>query len=348
MSMAEIKMRSHGVRIALVVSVALVLVGAVGCNDDQSPQRSSDQPGKKKQETAQEKLRGEFLARHKLAGRVVLVEFGLVGCELSEQGLERMVRMHRDEAVAGLAYVRVEASKEAAEVDEYYKAKSLKFPLHRDPGTSLAQAFDATVYPVFVLVGKFGRVRYRGKFPDDRLEGWVGTLLAEKTPPGPNPPLLGAVKLDGPKLLAGTRLPALDGARTNLDACMGPEGLMVVFVDTTCPYSEHAMGDMPKVAGTLSGLKINSVLVNIGDAEKDVKKYFAGKKPVTKLLYDVTTRTAQYWDVSSVPTVVFVDPGGQIGYKGKAVWAEVAAAIEKTNGLAKGTVRFTAKGTKYG
>jgi len=45
----------------------------------------------------------------------------------------------------------------------------------------------------------------------------------------------------------------LDGVVNPLSRYMGPHGLLVVFVDTSCPFAGTAIGDMPNVAATLAG-----------------------------------------------------------------------------------------------
>ena len=295
-----------------------------------------------------EALRQRFLDQHRLKGQVALIEFGLVGCKLSEQGLKQMAWLHREKAISGLSFVRVEASEDAAAVEKYYQGMSLEFPMYRDPDTSVARAFSATAYPTFIVVGKFGRVRYRGRFPEERLGEWVAALRAEKADPGAGVALLGVPKLDVPKLLAQTKLPDLGGRERTLGRLMGSGGLMLMFVDTACPYSRQAVADIPMVASSLSRLRINTVLINIDEPEQDVKKAFTTRQAGAIVLYDVTSRTGNYWNVQRVPTVMFVDPGRKIGYNSGAVWADLGAAIEEARGLAKGTVSFEAKGTEYG
>ena len=123
---------------------------------------------------------------------------------------------------------------------------------------------------------------------------------------------------------------------------------MVVFIDTTCPFSGQALKDIPAVVSRLSAAKINSVLINIDDPEDAVKKHFADRKIGATLLYDVTDGTHKRWDVHSVPTVIFVSPEKKIGYNGRPLWAQVATAIEKNRGMKGGTIQFSAKGTGFG
>lgn len=325
--------RLIGATAAIAVSLLLA-----GCGSGES--RGSSTPD--------ELAQTAFLKEYKLLGRPVLIEFGWIECELSGEGLDEMIRLHRNGAVPGLAYFRVEMGKRTQAAQDYYAGKSPGFGIHYDPDTSLAQAFRATVYPRFVLVGRFGRVRYRGKFPSEHLSDWGKLLAAETGDPGPDVPLMGVVKLDAPKLLAATRLPELKGEVKPLADYMGRAGLMVLFADTTCPFSAKAIKDMPKVAATLAKHKVSSVLVNLDDAAEDVKGFYGKRRLGTPVLYDTTTGTKYRWNLDAVPTVMFIDTGGQIAYKGPAVWADLAKAGEKALGLRPGSISFTAKGTRYG
>ena len=256
--------------------------------------------------------------------------------------------MHRNGAIPGLAYFRVELGERTRAAEDYYAGKSPGFGVHYDPDASLAQAARATVYPRFVLVGKFGHVRYRGRLPSEHLADWARLLGAETRDPGPDVPLMGVVKLDAPKLLAATRLPELKGEVKPLADYMGRAAMMVMFVDTICPFSAKAIEDMPKVAAALAKHMVASVLVNLDDPAEEVRGFYAERRVGAPVLYDTTTGTKHRWNLDSVPTVVFIDSAGQIAYSGPAVWADLAKAGEKALGLPPGSISFAAKGTQYG
>ena len=339
------RMLSDSSRLPQAVIVILLMLAA-GCAEPPAEQRAKPvvQPA-----PSDEQRRAKFLEQYELKGLIALIEFGtVVGCDLSDAGLKHMAKLQQGNDVPGLAFVRVETSGNDEAVEEYYKAMPLKFPVHRDPGVALAMAFEATVYPTFVVVGKSGRVRYRGKCPDARLKDWVATLQAEKADPGPEVAMLGAVKLDATKLLAQTTLPDLAGNEKNLGSAMGAGGLLVMFVDTKCPFSAQAMKDMPAVTGKLLSMKINSVLINVCDPKNKVMAYFKKRNVGAQVIYDETPKTNDYWNVYSVPTVIFISPAKEIGYNGNALWANVAVGIEKVKGLKRGTISFKAKGTGYG
>jgi thioredoxin-related protein len=343
-------------RIPAVAAAVLGLLALGGCKRSAPPAAPKPAATTAQQAAAYAAaapLREQLLTRYDLKGRVAMIEFGMVvngiqTCELSAQGLDGMVLHQRLDDVPGLAFLRVEQAKDAAAVDAYYKGKDLKFPIHRDPDMTMAHAFAATSIPTFVLVDKFGRVRYRGGEPGSQLGKWVADLQAETADAGPDVAMLGVVTLDGAKLLAATSLPDLAGQIVALDGAMGPEGIVLVFVDTTCPFSGQALRDMPTVAPTLAKANINSVVVNIEGSKEVVTNYFGGKDLGAPVIYDPTDATITRWNIKSAPNIVYIGPDKKIAYNGLAVWADVASAIEKARQLPPGTIKFTAHGTSYG
>ena len=337
-------------RTILAATVALSLLG--GCKDDtQAPKTptggSASTTGQKPQAPA-DPVQAAFLEKYDLTGKITLIQFGLLGCEMSEEGLEEMLFLDGQDAIEDLSIARVEALEDAQVVEKYYATKNPTFPVHHDPETTLAKAFDATVYPCVVLLGKYGRVRYRGKFPYEKLGGYVEALAAEKLDPGADVVLFGARELDGAKLLAETSLPDLDGNVKALADYGSEAGLLAIFVDADCPFAGAAIGDVPVVAATLAGFNLPTVLINLDDAEPQVRAYYKDKNPGVPILFDVTTDTKLTWALTSVPTVVLMMPDGQIAYNGKAIWADLAAAAEPALKLKTGSLGFSVKGTRYG
>jgi thioredoxin-related protein len=334
-------MRKTVLTICVVGLAAVTLLG--GCK------RSTNNPdsgGPDSADAGQTAI--EFLKENKLLGKPVLIEFGMVGCELSNEGLETMIQQHDFDAIEGLQFVRVEASDDTKAVAEYYKEKTVKFLVVQDPARKLADAFGATIYPLFLLIDKFGNTRYMSVFPEEIAE-WTEMLMAETDDPGPNMPRLGVKELDGQELLTSTKLPELGGSTQALSEYAGPGGVMLVFADTSCPYSNQAVTELSGVSLTLSkAAQINTVVVNISDPEKSVREYYAKKKLDLPVVYDVGTATRIGWDVHSVPTIILFDAQGRIAYNGPAVWSDVGQAGEMALGLPPGALKFQAKGTKFG
>jgi peroxiredoxin len=290
-----------------------------------------------------------MLRAHKLEGRVVLVEFGTIGCELSGKGLDMMADWQRRNAIPGLAFLRLEPTRNKETLDNYYAGKSLGFPVVRDTAMVVANALGTTVFPRFALLDKFGHVRFRGSQPAEKdLADWTRRLENEKTDAGPNASLFGSAVLDAPALLAGTRLPALSGRVKSLAEYRGPKGLLLTFVDTKCPFSASASKEMPAVASALAGRGIATVLVSIGDPEAEVRKSYGANLPGMQVVYDNGKQTQQNWSVQFVPLVVLLDTAGQVIYRGSPVWADVASSLAKRLNLPAGSVRLDAQGTTQG
>jgi peroxiredoxin len=288
----------------------------------------------------------KFIRDNNLAGQVVFIQFGQVGCELSASGLAEMTTLEQNKAIPGLKMVRVEEGKDAKAVDDFYAKNKPPFPVVRDTDGAIATAYGAAATPQYLLLSKFGHIRFSGQLPvTARLREWSDVLAAETSDPGPGAPMFGQKKIDTASLLGKTLLPDLSGASKALGEYKGKSGLLIVFVDTTCPFSAQAMKDMPGVMGTMAAQGVSSVLVNLDDDKDLVKKFYTDHPQTTTVVYDVTSGTKNVWGVESVPTVMLVDAGGQLAYNGPAIWGDMGKAAEKSLRLPAGTIKFGVKGT---
>ncbi|MDP7286499.1 MAG: redoxin domain-containing protein [Phycisphaerae bacterium] len=332
-------MRNIVLTICAVALAVAMLTG--GC------ERSGQDTG---QDSAGDLTASEFLTKHKLLGKPVLIEFGMAECELSHEGFSTMITLKSADIIESLQYVRVECSKDIKGADKYHEENPADFPVVKDPGGQVSEAFKATIYPIFMLVDKFGNTRYMGEFPIDDLGDWSAMLLAEKSDPGPNKPRLGVKEINGQELLASTKLPELGGSDQALVEYAGPGGIMLVFADANCPYSSIAIRELPGVANTLrKAALVSTVVVNITDSEDKVREYYAKQKlDRIPVVYDEGSAVRMDWDVQSVPTIVFFDAQGRMAYNGPAVWANVGRAGEGALGLRPGTLKFGSRGTKFG
>ena len=188
----------------------------------------------------------------------------------------------------------------------------------------------------------------------------VGCQSTENAPPSPSPPAVspttnqgpaaatpGAAAIGAAKLLDETRLPELDGTVRSLRDRMGPKGLLVVFVDTNCPFSATAIREMSSVASVLSKYEIPSLLLNVGEPQATVEQFYAQRQVGIPVIYDTGRATLKAWAVTSTPTPFLIDPAGAVAYRGNAVWADVGAAAEKSLKLPAGSLKFTVKGTGF-
>ena len=193
----------------------------------------------------------------------------------------------------------------------------------------------------------------------------VGCQSAENAPtsPAPKPPAPaavspttnqgratvtpGAAANDASKLLDETRLPDLEGAARSLRDRMGPKGLLVVFVDTNCPFSATAIREMSSVASVLAKCDVPSVLLNVGEPQATVERFYAQRQVGIPVIYDTGRATLTAWAVTSTPTPILIDSAGAVAYRGNAIWADVGAAAEKSLKLPAGSLKFTVKGTGF-
>jgi peroxiredoxin len=219
----------------------------------------------------------------------------------------------------------------------------------RDIDMKIANALGTTIYPRFALIDKFGRVRYRGNQPAEKdLADWTIKLQNENTAAGPKAPMFGSTALDVAALLANTKLPNLDGAVKSLTEYQGQQGLLLTFVDASCPFSAKASQEMPLVASNLTGYGVATVLVNISDPAAAVKKRYSPGVDNATVVYDTSKLTQQCWNVQFVPLAVLIDTAGEIIYHGSPVWTDVAASLAKQFNLPAGSINLKAQGTSQG
>jgi len=271
-----------------------------------------------------------------------------VGCEVSEAGLNEITHWQSSARIPGLRYARVELSSGAG-VDGYYAGRAVGFPVIRDSGSAAARVFEATAIPTFVLTDRFGRIRYRGSLPVRYIEDWIQVLGSERSDPGPDALLFGAEELNIPRLLADTSLPALDGTpATPLLDRLDDGGLMVVFVDTSCPFAAQVMKEMPDIAPILARLKIATVLINVNDGKDEIAEFYKERQVGVPVVYDEGTSTHLKWSAYSVPRVFVINPRQELVYQGVSLWTNVADAVAQDLNLSPGSLTFQHRGTEYG
>ena len=161
-------------------------------------------------------------------------------------------------------------------------------------------------------------------------------------PPTPLPP--------PSDLLPNTSLPEVfEGKTVKLADCLGKGGLAVVFVDTLCPDSLAAVGGLPEVKSVLAKHGVPVVLINVDEPAEPVRHHYETKRSAfDTLLLDDANAMKETWEFEQIPCVYYFAPNGGLAYKGNAVWASLAAAANQSLNLPEGTIKFGAKGTKYG
>ena len=123
-------------------AVALLVALPVGCDRQEAPVEA---PAKAKRPPAvgDEARVAAFLETHKLTGRVALIQFGLAGYPLSDQGLDTMVRMSTVD-LPELAYLRVNIPQDP-EPQAEAPLFDPGFPIVPDADKSLSKAFAVAI-----------------------------------------------------------------------------------------------------------------------------------------------------------------------------------------------------------
>lgn len=100
--------------------------------------------------------------------KAIVVLFLGTECPLSNEYLLELGRLHRDYAARGVRFVGVNANAQdsPARVAQHTRAHAIPFPVVKDAGNRIADAFAARRTPeVYVLSGS-GKVLYRGRIDD--------------------------------------------------------------------------------------------------------------------------------------------------------------------------------------
>jgi hypothetical protein len=246
---------------------------------------------------------------------------------------------------------RVELGLRPEIVEGYYRQNGLRVPVVAENARRYLAALEVTDTPSCVLLDRGGHVHYRGTMPGEHvLAEWYEALRERPADAGPPETLLDPAQADG-KALAATDLPELEtGRKRTLKSFIGPEGLVAVFVDTTCEFSGTALADVQGVSNELDSFDVPLVVVNIGNPLKKVEEYYAPENVHlhVPILYDTSNATRDRWRIKQVPMVVYFRPDGMMTYRGTAVWDDLANGIAADLGVDPEDIVFEQDGTSYG
>ena len=128
---------------------------------------------------------GEFrLSDHE--GDALVINFWASWCPPCRQespGFERQWRRYRD---TGIQFVGVDIQDDVSDAEAYVREFGLTFPNGLDPDGKITIDYGVIGLPVTFFVGSSGIVegRWVGAIPEDKLEEWVKTLIADAAPSG--------------------------------------------------------------------------------------------------------------------------------------------------------------------
>jgi peroxiredoxin len=128
-----------------------------------------------------------------LENKLVTVMFIATQCPVSNAYNPRMVKLYKDYAERGVAFVGINSNKQEgiSEIKNHAAENGFQFPVLKDPGNVIADAYGATVTPEVFVVSPDGMVRYHGRIDDSRnpdnitssdLREALNALLSGKEP----------------------------------------------------------------------------------------------------------------------------------------------------------------------
>jgi peroxiredoxin len=254
-------------------------------------------------------------------GSVLIVELGCVGCGPTHEAYLRL-REYSRRKPANCRIVRIDHGQSVEANSAYYREHPPPFEVYGDPTGEVGRSFPSQAMPTIFVYGRWGQLRYRGRW-DDFVTGTVIPALAlERTPDPKNVYLRRGLE-------RGDELPALrlgdlwSGKAVDVrEAALAASSLVLAFVDLSCPVCREALG----VLGTLhaehgeSGLSIAAVFS--GEIDDTVRSRFREMNLGFPVLADAGGKAFASLGLEGVPATFVVDPDGRIAFRG--LWNEVA------------------------
>jgi peroxiredoxin len=259
-------------------------------------------------------------------GRVVVLELGVVGCDLTGEVYEQLRKIHK-ELGKDAAFVKVDCgqSVKEKEIQEYYLKNPAGFDVFGDPTGNIGLALPSQAMPTLYLFNKWGTNVYFGGYDEASFRKMVGALKAESKPLPEN--LFFKKVLDRGQPLPEITLNDLAGNKVTLSEYRaGAKAFVVLFCGTSCPTSRLGVEQMGKMANDLgeAGLKVLAV-----NGEADVEKMRAAYDPMGlsfPVLVDSDGGAMKAYEIDTVPTVFVTGPDGLIALR--SLWQEEAITQE--------------------
>lgn len=119
-------------------------------------------------------------------GSPVVINFWASWCPPCRQESPSFERLWRRYQETGIQFVGVDIQDEVADAEAYVREFGLTFPNGVDPDGAITVEYGVIGLPVTFFIGSSGVVegRWVGAIPEDKLEEWVETLIADPDPSG--------------------------------------------------------------------------------------------------------------------------------------------------------------------
>jgi len=105
-------------------------------------------------------------------------------------------------------------------------------------------------------------------------------------------------------------LKTFNGEKVNMTKFRDNKSAILFFWATWCPHCREALKDLNKNRAQIEGKGIKVILVDVGEGEKEVRRYMERNKIGVTVFLDQESSLADPYGIIGVPTFVFVDPKG--------------------------------------
>jgi thiol-disulfide isomerase/thioredoxin len=107
-------------------------------------------------------------------------------------------------------------------------------------------------------------------------------------------------------------LPKTDGTTARLIASGKGKKVILVFWATWCPHCYEELNTINESAASVENKGVKIILVDIGEAQEDVKNYLDRRQIRLTCFVDVDSALLGTYRLIGVPTLVFIDEKGII------------------------------------
>ncbi|MBN1868559.1 redoxin domain-containing protein [Candidatus Sumerlaeota bacterium] len=248
------------------------------------------------------------LAQHK--GRVVVLEIGSAECKETEEGM-RALEEFRQTLPEGIDIAYVEEGKSTFDLDGAVERAKPGYGVFCDPDRSVTRHFDYQSNPTFYLIGKWGDVRYRGRWNAEEFDERSRALLSETSPKKENYFLEKRVRKG--RMAPDFNLPTTTDQTVSLKETAGKSSMvLIVFGQPSCPHSQkvfarfNALGRLHKDEG------LSILPVHVGEYGDEEKAYYDSLALDWPVGIDGNGKLADLYEVDAVPMAVLVERNGRV------------------------------------
>jgi peroxiredoxin len=220
----------------------------------------------------------------------------------------------------------------AGEVLELSEEWAHPYPRNVDAGRKLADALDYFFYPTFYVFYPDGEMRYSGGCDPEKLPQMVKEILAEK----PGQPKK-SYNLPMPK--AGEQAPAFTGIDLEekpltLERLQGKKATLLVFAQTSCPYTIDALPAIQSVANAFRTHDVAVVVINTREEQEMIQPIYAKSLKNIPVVWDKSGEISQQYGVDVSPFFFLLDQNNKVikagSFKSQAVTGALNTLLDRS------------------